>query len=142
MNKSILLVASEHDVLESFPVTLRHAGHNVLLARGGLQGIKQARDLAPDLIVLDSALPDMDGETVRGILNRLPSTAHIPTLLLRPRAHKLMPLSLQACGARCGLMQPLNPGQLLRQVGTTLEMVRDLERQAPPEPLEEAGARF
>lgn len=130
-NKRILLVASEHDVLDSFPVTLTHAGHNVLLAGGGLQAIKQARDLAPDLIVLDSTLPDMDGETVRGILHRLPSTSNIPTLLLRPRAHKLMPLALQNSGRRAGLMQPLNPGELLRQVGTTLEMCRHLEPPAP-----------
>jgi response regulator RpfG family c-di-GMP phosphodiesterase len=124
MSKRILLVASENDVLESFPVTLRHAGHNVLLAGGGLQAIKQARDLSPDLIVLDSALPDMDGSTVQGILHRLPSTAGIPTLLLNPRPHRLMPPSLRTLGIR-------SPGELLRQVGNTLELCRRLEQ--PPE---------
>lgn len=128
MTKRILLVASESDVLESFPVTLTHAGHSVVLANGGLQAINKARELAPDLIVVDSALPDMDGPTIQGILHRLPSTSNIPTLLLKPRAHRLMPLSLQARGVRAGWMQPLNPGELLRQVGNTLELCRHLDR--------------
>jgi DNA-binding response OmpR family regulator len=128
MTKRILLVASERDVLESFPVTLTYAGHKVVLARGGLQAINTARDVSPDLIVVDSALPDMDGPTVQGILHRLPSTASIPTLLLKPRAHRLMPLSLQARGVRAGFTHPLNPGELLRQVGATLELCRHLDR--------------
>lgn len=125
-------MASENDVLESFPVTLTHAGHNVLLAHAGLQGIKQARDLAPDLIVLDAALPDMDGSTVQGILHRLPSTCAIPTLLLKPRAHRLMPQRLKIRGARAGCLQLLNPGDLLLQVGNTLELCHSLDRPSPP----------
>jgi response regulator RpfG family c-di-GMP phosphodiesterase len=126
MKKQILLVAHENDVLESFPVTLTLAGHDVLLAHAGLQAIKQARNVSPDVIVLDATLPDMDGSTVKEILQRLPSTARIPTLLLKPRPHRLMPLSLQADGIRAGLIQPLNSGELLRQVGDALMLCRDM----------------
>jgi DNA-binding response OmpR family regulator len=129
MNKRILLVAYENDVLQSFPVTLRLAGHRVVLAHGGLQAIQQARDASPDLIVLDATLPDLDGSTVQGILSRLPSTSGIPTLLLKPRAHKLMPLSVQFAGMRAGVTQPLSPGDLLRQVGNTLAQCRRLDSQ-------------
>jgi response regulator RpfG family c-di-GMP phosphodiesterase len=129
MKKQILLVAHEHDILDSFPVTLTLAGHDVLLANGGLQGIKQARNASPDVIVLDATLPDMDGSTIREILQRLPSTASIPTLLLKPRPHRLMPLALQADGIRAGLIQPLNSTDLLRQVrdALTLCQCRDLQ---------------
>lgn len=119
-------MAHENDVLESFPVTLTLAGHDVLLAHAGLQAIKQARNVSPDVIVLDATLPDMDGSTVKEILQRLPSTARIPTLLLKPRPHRLMPLSLQADGIRAGLIQPLNSGELLRQVGDALMLCRDM----------------
>jgi response regulator RpfG family c-di-GMP phosphodiesterase len=128
-------VAQENDVLESFPVTLTLAGHDVLLAHAGLQAIKQARNVSPDVIVVDATLPDMDGSTVMGILNRLPSTTGIPTLLLKPRPHRLMPLSLQADGIRAGLVQPLNPGELLRQVGDALALCQlpDLEAELAEE---------
>jgi CheY-like chemotaxis protein len=134
MNKRILLVAYEKDVLESFPVTLRLAGHRVLLAHGGLQAIKQARDVSPDLIVMDTTLPDLDGPTVLEILHRLPSTTGIPTLLLKPRAHRLMPLLLQTAAVRAGLTEPLNSGDLLRQVGNTLTQCRMMD--LPSEPVE------
>src|SRR5208283_526310 len=111
MKKQILLVAHENDVLESFPVTLTLAGHDVLLAHAGLQGIKQARNVSPDVIVLDATLPDMDGSTVKEILHRLPSTSRIPTLLLKPRPHRLMPVSLQSDGIRAGALQPLDSGE-------------------------------
>lgn len=135
MKKQILLVANESDVLESFPVTLTLAGHQVKLAHGGLQAIKQARDTWPDLIVLDTILPDMDGSTAMEILHRLPSTSSIPTLLLKPRPHRLMPLSLQDERIRAGVIQPLNPGELLLQVADVLAECqhvdleqRDMER--------------
>jgi DNA-binding response OmpR family regulator len=130
MKKQILLVANESDVLESFPVTLTLAGHQVKLARGGLQAINQARDTFPDLIVLDATLPDMDGVTIREILQRLPSTNGIATLLLKPRPHRLMPLRLQEAGCRAGIIQPLNHGELLQQVANVLAECRhvDLEQ--------------
>jgi len=128
--KKILLVAFEHDVLESFPVTLKLAGHEVALASGGLEAIRQARNTWPDLIVMDATLPDMDGTTLLEILHRLPSTADIPTLLLKPRAHKLMPASLKNGGVFGGTIQSLNPSDLLQQVGDALAQCRQLELQA------------
>ena len=136
MKKQILLVAVEKDVLDSFPVTLTLAGHHVALAHAGLQAIKQARDTSPDLVVLDTALPDMDGSTVMEILHRLPSTCGIPTLLLKPRPHPLMPLSLQTNGACAGQARTFNPGEMLLQVADALALCtrldlesRDLERE-------------
>jgi PleD family two-component response regulator len=130
MKTKILLAAHENDILESLPAALTLAGHDVVLAHAGLQAIKQARNVSPDVIVLDATLPDMDGATVKEILHRLPSTTGIPTLLLKPRPHPLMPLSLQADGIRAGLIQPLDPGELLRQVADALALCRDLQLEA------------
>ena len=82
MKRSILVAASRPDVLETVPVTLRLAGVDVLLADSGLEAIRQARAYSPELALIDSELPDMDGPTVADILKRLPSTASIPTMIL------------------------------------------------------------
>ena len=127
MKKQILLVAVADDVLDSFPVTLTLAGHHVDIAHGGLDAIKLARNSLADLVVLDTALPDMDGATVMEILHRLPSTCDIPTLLLKPRPHPLMPASHQTNSIHAGYTRPLNPGQLLLQVAGALACCRRLD---------------
>ncbi|MGD0814036.1 MAG: response regulator [Verrucomicrobiota bacterium] len=130
MKKRILLVAHEEDVLESFPVAMTSAGYDVSLGHAGLQAIRQARELSPDLIVIDATLPDMDGATARDILQRLPSTSRIPALLLKPRPHRLMPLPLQDESIRAGLTQPLNPGELLLQVEEALALFQEQQLEA------------
>lgn len=127
MKNQILLVANESDVVDSFPVTLALVGHEVALARTALQGIKQARDTWPDLIIVDATLTDMDGATAVEILHRLPSTGSIPTLLLKPRPHRLMPAVLRADGIRAGLVRPLDSGELLVQVADALALCRNLD---------------
>lgn len=93
MEKRILLVAMENDVVQSIPITLRLAGHNVLLADRGLEGIKQARESLPDLVLVDAILPDMDGATLIDILRRLPSTGELRTMLLKPRKARCLPVN-------------------------------------------------
>jgi DNA-binding response OmpR family regulator len=125
MTKQILLVACERDVLNALPITLTLAGHKVFLANGGLDAIKLSRTLMPDLVILDTVLPDMDGSTILDILHRLPSTARLPTLLLKPRLHRLMPDVLRAEAAEKGIAEPLNPSELLVAVGKVLAMCED-----------------
>jgi CheY-like chemotaxis protein len=84
MKKRILLVSVDSDILKAVPLMLRLAGHRVLIADSGLEAIKKARELLPDLILVDAILPDMEGTTVVDILGRLPSTADLRALLLKP----------------------------------------------------------
>jgi CheY-like chemotaxis protein len=105
MNKQILLVAMETGVVHAVAATLRLAGHTVLTAGCGLDGIQQARNSLPNLILVDAKLPDMDGETLVDILRRLPSTAQLRTMLLKPRQPQ-----------RLGV----NPSNLLEQIISAL----------------------
>ncbi|HZM05685.1 MAG TPA: response regulator [Candidatus Saccharimonadales bacterium] len=143
MIKQILLVACESDVLDALPITLTLAGHKVCTAGGGLDAIKMARLLTPDLIILDTVLPDMDGSTVLDILRRLPSTTHLPTLLLKPRAHRLMPDALRREAANKGLVEPLNPSDLLITVGHILARCEELNQpEAAPDDSDKALEGF
>lgn len=118
MNKRILLVAMESDVVQSVPITLRLAGHRVLMTDCGLEAIKQARSLLPDLILVDAILPDMDGSTLVDILRRLPSTGELRTMLFKPRH----PQHSQVSEAE---RAPLNSSELLAQVALALALCRE-----------------
>jgi signal transduction histidine kinase len=60
--------------------TLRQAGFQVIEADTGMDALRRARDDAPDLILLDVKLPDIDGFEVSRRLKSDPATASIPVL--------------------------------------------------------------
>ena len=62
----ILLVDDEPDILEFMHYNLKKEGYQVYTAKNGKEAVKAARQLNPDLIVLDIMMPEMDGiETCR-----------------------------------------------------------------------------
>jgi CheY-like chemotaxis protein len=111
MKSAVLLASSRTDVLETLPITLKLAGLDVLIARSGLDAIRQARSGWPHLIILDSTLPDMDGSTAADILRRLPSTAEIPSILLR--------------NSESSSASPHNRTALLQQIAHVLSLCED-----------------
>ena len=125
MKRTVLLASCRVDVLATLPVTLKLAGLKVIVVDSGLDAIRKARSGWPDLIILDSTLPDMDGSTAADILRRLPSTADIPNVLLRATANH--------AGHEAGC----NRTDLLLQVANVLSLC---ETRAPNRPFEEDDA--
>jgi len=112
MKRIVLLAASRMDVLKTLPVTLKLAGVKVVVVQSGLESIRQAQSARPDLIILEPALPDMDGVTAAEILRRLPSTAAIPMILLR------MPAMEEEA--------PYNRTELLLEVARALALCQEM----------------
>ena len=67
---------------------LEHAGHIVLQAERADTGLDIAAHDAPDLILMDIQLPDMDGMTATRILKADPRTAKVPVIALTASAMK------------------------------------------------------
>ncbi|GAC1436640.1 MAG: hypothetical protein NVS1B11_36120 [Terriglobales bacterium] len=61
---------------------LVRAGYKVITASDGEQGVLIARERVPDVILLDMMLPKMSGPDVLRALKSVPSTAHVPVLIL------------------------------------------------------------
>jgi two-component system, sensor histidine kinase len=57
----VLLVEDNHDAREMQATLLRMLGHDVLEAATGLEGVDAAVRQAPDVVVMDIGLPDIDG---------------------------------------------------------------------------------
>ncbi|HEV7926770.1 MAG TPA: response regulator [Verrucomicrobiae bacterium] len=123
MQKHILVVADAVEVVETIPITLELAGHKVTLADCGLDAILWAERMLPDLILVDSDLPDMGGVAIIGILRWLPATAGLASILLEPRCRSA------SAQSRSGRPQngALNSSDLLRQVGFALTLCNVVE---------------
>jgi CheY-like chemotaxis protein len=65
---------------------LQRCGYEVALAVDGKQGLDMARQLMPDLILMDLSLPEMDGWEVTRRLKSEASTSHIPIIALTAHA--------------------------------------------------------
>jgi len=78
----ILIVDDEGDFIELVKFRLANLGCEFLVANDGVQALSQARQLKPDLILLDILLPDLDGLSVCEILRRQPATKKIPIIFM------------------------------------------------------------
>jgi len=75
--KKILVVDDEQDMLDLYGAVLKSADFDVTTALNGPEGIKQAKALHPDLVLLDFKMPDMDGIEVLGKLKEDPATKDV-----------------------------------------------------------------
>ncbi|MGK5547969.1 response regulator transcription factor [Streptomyces sp. URMC 127] len=76
----VLVVDDEASLAELLCLALRYEGWEVRSAAGGAEAVRVARDFAPDAVVLDVTLPDLDGLTVLGRLRR--ERPGVPVLFL------------------------------------------------------------
>jgi CheY-like chemotaxis protein len=78
----ILIVEDAADTRDAFAIYFMVQGFNVETAHDGIAAIDAARRLRPDVIVMDVAMPGLDGIGATQELRRDPSTADIPVVLL------------------------------------------------------------
>jgi len=79
----LLVVDDEPNIRELLATSLRFAGFEVYAAADGGSALRLAREVEPDLVVLDVMLPDMDGFTVTRRLRE--KGQHVPVLFLTAR---------------------------------------------------------
>lgn len=82
MPKRILIVDDEPDIVTVMKFTLEKYGFEVITAYNGQEGIKQALEYAPDLIILDVLMPEMPGDVMGHELANHPQTSNIPIIFL------------------------------------------------------------
>jgi two-component system response regulator RpaA len=78
----ILVIEDDMAISELVKINLELLGHQVVTAPDGIKGLAMAQQNAPDLIVLDVMMPDLDGFTVCQRLRQNPKTNSIPVLML------------------------------------------------------------
>ncbi len=78
----LLIVDDELDTRRLLEYRFAHAGFEVQTARSGKEALRLERTFHPALIILDIALPDLDGFSVCDTLRTEPETAHTPIVLL------------------------------------------------------------
>ena len=96
---NILYVEDNEDNIYMLSKRLKKKGFTITIAKDGEEGLKAARELKPDLILMDLSLPLLDGWETTRILKSEPETKLIPVIALS--AHAMQEHKDKALEAGC-----------------------------------------
>ena len=116
MRKKLLIVEDNTELLELLRLALKQAGFSVFTASTGLEAIKKARAILPDLILLDLVLPELDGFAVCEVLRKREETAGLPIILLTGLTSEFTRYAGMESGADEYVTKPASPEQLLPKI--------------------------
>jgi CheY-like chemotaxis protein len=112
----VLVVDDEPDVLLLCRLNLQQRGHELLEAADGSTALEIARELHPDVIVLDLMLPGISGYDVLEALQRDSETTDIPVLVLTAKSLRADRERSHGLGASAFLTKPFLPNELCEMV--------------------------
>jgi class 3 adenylate cyclase len=126
----VLVIDDDADNRALLKDLLALAGHEVYLAESGARGLKLARGIAVDLVVLDLLMPDMNGIDVLEALRGDPKLADLPVLLISGIDDSTLIGQCLRAGASDYIRKPYDATILAARVAATLERkrLRDRER--------------
>ena len=116
MRKKLLVVEDDASLLELLRLNLKAAGFSVATARNGIDALKKARSVLPDLILLDLVLPELDGFAVCETLRRDPATSSKPVIVVTGLSSELSRLAGMECGASDYVSKPVSPKELVSKI--------------------------
>jgi len=116
----ILLVDDDENIHEIVSLFLQADDHTVISALDAPRGIAMAESEHPDLIMLDLAMPGMDGTEAYRILKANPKTAEIPILIFTVHNPEDMPQDICNLGCAGYLSKPVNRDVLRNTINDAL----------------------
>ncbi|MCB1826140.1 MAG: response regulator, partial [Candidatus Competibacteraceae bacterium] len=128
--RRILVVDDEQAGLRLAGRLLLEQGFEVFAALDGATAIEIARAVTPGLVLLDLAMPGIDGLATCAALKESPATRAIPVIFLTGRADEPSLLDAFEVGASDYVVKPFEPRVLLARVRAHFELARlsrDLE---------------
>ena len=84
----VLYVDDEGDIRTIASMALKHAKYDVTLCESGVEALKVAPVLSPDLILLDVMMPELDGPTTLSRFKKDPNLKDIPVIFISAKVQK------------------------------------------------------
>ena len=134
---TLLLIEDDHRLAQMVSEYLSQSGFTVQHAANGLSGLKMLQEVAPNLVLLDLMLPDIDGLDVCKRIRNLPGTlAQTPVLMLTAKGDPMDRIVGLELGADDYLPKPFEPRELLARIRAVMR------RHAPGQSTQQAHQIF
>jgi len=117
---TILTVDDSASIRQMVTFTLKSAGHQVVEAADGREGVEAAQKTKVDLVITDINMPNMNGIELIRALRALPAYKFTPILTLTTESGGDKKSEGKAAGATGWIVKPFNPRQLLDVVAKVM----------------------
>lgn len=106
----VMMVEDDLDIQTIARLSLEAVGgFTVEVCSGGLEALEKIEDFAPDLVLLDVMMPDMDGPTVLARLRERESTQNVPVIFMTAKAQAHEIEAYKKMGALEVVSEPFDP---------------------------------
>lgn len=113
----VLVVDDEPQIIRFLKPSLGAAGYEVIVAVDGAEALRAAATQAPDVVLLDLGLPDMDGKEV---IAQLRAWSKVPIVVLSARDREAEKIAALDLGADDYVNKPFGIGELMARLRTAL----------------------
>jgi CheY-like chemotaxis protein len=124
----VLIVEDYEDAREMYAEYLKYSGFRVAEARNGLEALEIAQKLLPDVILMDLALPGMDGWEATRKLKSDDRTRRIPVIAVTGHALSGHSDTARRAGCDAFVSKPCLPDALVAEVRKMLDSTRSKGR--------------
>jgi two-component system cell cycle response regulator DivK len=119
-SKLILIADDSADNRDLYARAMADAGFRFALSEDGQECLQRARELNPDLIVMDLSLPNLDGLEATRQLKADEQTRHIPVIVLTAYGWETVKEDAYRHGCDRFLVKPCPPDDLLKEISRFL----------------------
>ena len=123
--KRIIVADDDDDVRLVLRVILERVGYDVMEATDGTEVLSMIGAEKPDLILLDYAMPKLDGKRTLERLKADPKTAGIPVVVISATRDTSLAEQLKAIGAPVYLVKPWSEGEIEKVVAEALKAAEE-----------------
>ena len=131
MASKILIVEDEPDIVELLVYNLDQAGFKTEAVFNGADALDRVKVQAPDLVLLDLLLPEVDGLEVCRTLKRDPETASIPIIMLTAKGEAIDRIVGLELGADDYITKPFSPREVILRIRAVLRRTPNAPRNKP-----------
>jgi len=120
----IVVIEDEEDILEVIAYNLKREGYDVTTSTSGEDGLTKIERFAPNLVILDLMLPEIDGLDLCRKLKSDPVTQSIPVIMVTAKGEESDVVLGLGMGADDYVVKPFSPKELVARVKAVLRRSR------------------
>jgi CheY-like chemotaxis protein len=112
-----ILIAEDNEAnLALVEYLLRAAGHRTVAATDGLEAVRLAREIRPDLVICDLQMPEIDGYSVLAQVREDPTLREMPVIALTAFSRRIDRTTALVAGFDGYLSKPIDPEVFIEEV--------------------------